>query len=99
MAWLALRSMFAPRKNDLCGLDSRSLRRLGAIRAPVNNRVNNQPIRMPVAIVTPPQGGRLRGRFFTDADHGAHSRCAPAMPPLRPRTASDQRAALRVGDL
>ena len=85
-AWLALRSGFAPWKNDLSDAGLTLAAAAEAIRTSVNNRVDKEPIRAAVAIRRRHRSVRLRGRFSAVADHAAHSRCAPAMPSLRSRT-------------
>ena len=65
----------------------------GVIRTSVNNRVDSELIRASVATQCRRRAVRLRGRFFANDDHGAHSRYAPAMQSLQTR-ASNQRTTL-----
>jgi hypothetical protein len=69
-----------------------------AIRAPVHDRVDNEAIRAAAATRVPPPVGSAATPFTATADHGAHSRCAPAMPSLHLR-ASHRRATLAARDL
>jgi hypothetical protein len=69
-----------PVENGLSGVGCTLTAAAGAIRTTVNHRVDNQLRRPAVANRCRHRSGGLRARFPPVADHGAHSRCAPALP-------------------
>ena len=78
---------FAPWKNGLSGVDLTMAAAAEAVRTPVKNRVDNQPIRTAVAIRRRRRAVRLRSRFW----RCRRSRCSQS---LRPSHAVDARARL-----
>jgi hypothetical protein len=82
-----------PVENDLAGAGLTMAAAAETIRAPVHNRVGNEVIRTAMATRVPPPVGSPSRPFTAVVDHGAHSRFAPAMPPVR-SLAPDRRATL-----
>ena len=72
MAGRSLR--FAPWKNSLSGTVLTLAAAAGAIRTPVNNRVDNELIRPPVANRCRRSRSACEAVLPAAADHGAHSR-------------------------
>lgn len=73
---------FAPWKNDLFGSDLTVPAAAGDPDAGGESR-RQRVDSYGSGETMPPPTVRLRGRFSAGVDHGAHSRCAPAMPQLR----------------
>jgi hypothetical protein len=89
---------FAPWKNTLSGVELTLAAAAGAIRALVNNRVDKELIRPPVANRCRRSWWACEAVLLPVADHGAHSR-SHQHAVVAVEYASDQRASRDASDL